>query len=159
MPVNLSITVGPLDDGTGRYLAAVGDVGDADDVIGARAGTAEAAALRAVSLYFKVYPTGEPQAPAVTPSLADTAAEVTRELLSRTAVGEPAIRQMIEHAIRGDREVEITYTDTNGVTTVREIEPFRFRDGREGELVESFDKLRGQVRNFRLDRIKRAMTF
>lgn len=150
MPVSFNITVGPLDDGSGRYLASVAD--SSDDVIGARAGTAEAAALRAVSLYLKVNDR-DPSAAQVTVNNVYRAPERK----PRVAVGPLSVRAILEDAIRNDTEVEITYTDTNNATTERTVEPFRFKDGREGELIECFDGLRGQVRNFRVDRISKAV--
>lgn len=157
MPVNLSITVGPMDDGTDRYVAAIGN---GDDVLGARSDTAESAVLRAVSLYFKVYPDaeGEPAAGPVTitNTFATTQPPVERKRPPRSAVGEDGIRRLIEDAIRRDANVNILYRDGKGNSTSREIEPFRFTDGRESDLVECFDELRGQIRNFRLDRIERA---
>lgn len=153
MPVTFSVMVGPAGDGTDRYLATVGD--SDDDVVGARAGTAEAAALRAVSLYLKLHDPSAPDTP-TTEHPADDWAKKPFLRKSRVAVGPLSIREIIEDAIRNDTEVEITYRDNNNVETVRKVEPFRFKEGRESELIECFDDLRGQVRNFRLDRISRV---
>lgn len=149
MPVTFSVMVGPAGDGTDRYLATVGD--SDDDVVGARAGTAEAAALRAVSLYLKLHDPSAPDTPTT-----EHPADAFAQRKPRVAVGPLSIREIIEDAIRNDTEVEITYRDSNNVETVRKVEPFQFKEGRESELIECFDDLRGQVRNFRLDRISRV---
>lgn len=149
MPVNLDITVTAAD---GRYIATVTS---SDDVIGSRAGTAEAAALRAVSLFFKVHPDAATWSQ---PHPADAyaqqhPADAFGPLVCVTAAD---IRNLIEDAISEEYEVSIVYRDAEDKVTERTIAPFRFRDGRNGELVESFDDLRGQVRNFRLASIQRA---
>jgi hypothetical protein len=143
--ITLNVTVGPKD---GRYLAVASN---GDDVFGARADTPQAAAQRAVELWFEIAGDSVPQ----TSTAADEFAQTIRR---RVGVATPTIREIIEDAIRRDQPVDIEYRDAAGHSTKREIDPSRITpDGVGGtELVECYDNLRGQIRNFRLDRIVKA---
>jgi proteasome accessory factor BC len=65
--------------------------------------------------------------------------------------------KMLSRAIVEHRMVELDYYKENeDVFSQRTIEPYALTNGREGWYLASFDPAKGEMRHFRLDRIRRA---
>ncbi|HUN77758.1 MAG TPA: WYL domain-containing protein [Solirubrobacteraceae bacterium] len=70
---------------------------------------------------------------------------------------DPDVAREISRAIVGQRLVELDYYKENeDEFSLRRVEPYALVNGREGWYVASFDPEKGQMRHFRLDRIRRA---
>ncbi|MDX3110150.1 WYL domain-containing protein [Nonomuraea angiospora] len=66
----------------------------------------------------------------------------------------------LEQAIAAEQPVIITYVDADGEWTTRTIEPYELFRTRYGDLiVRAMDRLRGEPRSFRLDRIEALRPF
>ena len=67
------------------------------------------------------------------------------------------VARVVNEAIAAGRVLELQYYKENeDQFTKRRVEPYRLENGREGWYVECFDLGRGDVRHFKLDRIKEA---
>jgi proteasome accessory factor C len=67
------------------------------------------------------------------------------------------VARRISQAIVGRRLVELDYYKENeDEFSQRRVEPYALVNGREGWYVASFDPERGEMRHFRLDRVRRA---
>ncbi|HVR04481.1 MAG TPA: WYL domain-containing protein, partial [Solirubrobacteraceae bacterium] len=70
---------------------------------------------------------------------------------------DPDVARRISQAIVQYRLVELDYYKENeDEFSLRRVEPYALVNGREGWYVASFDPDKGQMRHFRLDRIRRA---
>ena len=70
---------------------------------------------------------------------------------------DPGVARIVNDAILARRVLAIDYYKENeDEFTQREIEPYRLANGPEGWYVASYDRMREDVRHFRLDRIKHA---
>lgn len=79
---------------------------------------------------------------------------------SLTPLGSPDLRADLEQAISAEQPVIITYVDADGEWTTRTIEPYELFRTRHGDLiVRAMDRLRGEPRSFRLDRIEALRAF
>lgn len=79
---------------------------------------------------------------------------------SITPIEQAAIREDLEQAITATQPVMITYVDADGEWTTRTIEPYELFRTRHGDLiVRAMDRLRGEPRSFRLDRIEALDAF
>jgi proteasome accessory factor C len=68
------------------------------------------------------------------------------------------VARIVNEAIADRRVLSIHYYKENeDEFTKRQIEPHRLANGAEGWYVASFDRRRGDIRHFRLDRIKEAV--
>jgi predicted DNA-binding transcriptional regulator YafY len=63
------------------------------------------------------------------------------------------VLDIVECAIRDERELRILYEDQTGEDTIRTIRPLAFAESRRGESVAAWCHLRGDFRHFRVDRI------
>ena len=74
------------------------------------------------------------------------------------AAGDDAtVARIVSEAIAASRMLRLDYYKTNeDVFTVRVVEPYALVNGREGWYVATFDPDRGDVRHFRLDRVRNA---
>ena len=71
--------------------------------------------------------------------------------------GDAAVARVVNDAIAANKVLEIKYYKENeDQFTDREIEPYRLQNGSEGWYVASYDRGRGGMRHFKLDRIKEA---
>jgi proteasome accessory factor C len=67
------------------------------------------------------------------------------------------VARLVSTAITQHRLIELDYYKENeDEFSLRRVEPYALTNGREGWYVASFDPERGDMRHFRLDRIKRA---
>ena len=67
------------------------------------------------------------------------------------------IARLVSEAIAASRMLRLDYYKTNeDVFSVRVVEPYALVNGREGWYVATFDPDRGDVRHFRLDRVRHA---
>jgi hypothetical protein len=83
----------------------------------------------------------------------------TLGLARRVAVNALAIRELIDAAIAGDRDVVIDYKDREGERTSRTVSPISWRPSRysrDGAMLIARDVEKNELRHFRLDRIERA---
>ncbi len=68
------------------------------------------------------------------------------------------VARVVNESIAASRVLELQYYKENeDQFTKRRVEPYRLENGREGWYVECFDLSRGDVRHFKLDRIKEAI--
>jgi predicted DNA-binding transcriptional regulator YafY len=70
---------------------------------------------------------------------------------------DPDVARCVSQAITEHRLVELDYYKENeDEFSLRRVEPYALVNGREGWYVASFDPEKGEMRHFRLDRIRRA---
>lgn len=77
--------------------------------------------------------------------------------VAHTAADDSEVARTLSHAIVEHRIVELDYYKENeDEFSLRRVEPYALTNGREGWYLASFDPSKGEMRHFRLDRIKRA---
>jgi proteasome accessory factor BC len=77
--------------------------------------------------------------------------------VAHVGADDSAISRVISRAIKGHQLVELDYYKENeDEYSVRRVEPYALINGREGWYVATFDPAKGDVRHFRLDRVRRA---
>ncbi len=70
---------------------------------------------------------------------------------------DPDVARRISRAITAHRLIELDYYKENeDEFSLRRVEPYALVNGREGWYVATFDPEKGEMRHFRLDRIRRA---
>jgi proteasome accessory factor C len=70
---------------------------------------------------------------------------------------DPDVARRISRAIVAHRLIELDYYKENeDEFSLRRVEPYALVNGREGWYVATFDPRKGEMRHFRLDRIRRA---
>lgn len=89
--------------------------------------------------------------------------EAARELAGRIhfvtepdAAAPASVPAVLEEAMAARRVVRIGYVDAAGAETERDVEPVAFTSGAQGWYLLGWCRLRGRVRVFRTDRVRRA---
>ncbi|MGN6372409.1 MAG: helix-turn-helix transcriptional regulator [Solirubrobacteraceae bacterium] len=77
--------------------------------------------------------------------------------VAHTAADDSAVARTLSQAIVEHRIVELDYYKENeDEFSLRRVEPYALTNGREGWYLASYDPSKGEMRHFRLDRIKRV---
>jgi proteasome accessory factor BC len=77
--------------------------------------------------------------------------------VAHSSADDSEVARTLSHGIVEHRIVELDYYKENeDEFSLRRVEPYALTNGREGWYLASFDPSRGEMRHFRLDRIKRA---